>query len=67
MGRVRSVRGGQLNDSEFKSRLSGTGIHAEQIKALYEVTRKKLGLASRAQPLNCEAFRRLEPGQLELF
>lgn len=67
MGRIRSVRGGQLNDSDFNSRLSGTGIYAEQIKALCKVTQKKVGLAPRIQPLNCEAFRRLEPGQLELF
>jgi DNA repair photolyase len=44
LGRIRDVRGGRLNDPRFRSRMSGEGEYADQIGALFEATREKVGL-----------------------
>lgn len=66
LNRVRSLRGGRLNDPRFGSRLRGEGVFAEQIHTLFITSRRRLGLDHRAPPLSTDAFRR--PGdQLALF
>jgi DNA repair photolyase len=65
--RIRGVRGGALNDPRFISRMAGEGVYAEQISALFELSRKKAKLASQPPGLSAEAFR-VPPGpQLTLF
>ncbi len=65
--RVQDVRGGALNDPRFGSRMSGEGIYAEQISALFELSRKKAGLTEDSPELSAAAFR-VPPGpQLTLF
>ena len=68
LGRIREMRGGtRLNDSEFGSRFTGEGPIAEQVRTLFSVSARRTGL-DRARPeLTTRHFRRLSPGQLELF
>jgi DNA repair photolyase len=65
--RIRGVRDGALNDPRFGSRMSGEGVYADQISALFELSRKKAGLPPDHPALSAEAFR-VPPGpQLMLF
>jgi DNA repair photolyase len=65
--RIRGVRDGGLNDPRFGSRMSGEGVYAEQISALFEISRKKAGIPSGRAVLSAAAFR-IPPGpQLTLF
>jgi DNA repair photolyase len=57
LGRVRDVRGGQLNDPSFGSRMSGEGPFAESIHRMFELHRNRLGLTQRTE-LSTGAFRR---------
>lgn len=68
-GRIRSVREGKLNQSEFATRMSGTGPLAQQIDHLFHIFARKLGLDS---PLPVYDYTRFHPprpssGQLRLF
>lgn len=45
LSRTREVRGGQLNDPRFGSRMRGEGQYADAIRHLFEVTARKLGLS----------------------
>ena len=66
LNRVRELRGGRLNDPRFGSRFRGEGVFAEQVKALFETTRRRVGLERHGPELSVEGFRRLG-GQMELF
>ena len=67
LNRIRGVRDGELNDPKFGSRMSGEGVYAEQIGALFELSRKKSKLPAMHPELSAAAFR-LPPGpQLTLF
>lgn len=66
LNRLRSMRGGKLYDSKFGERMSGSGIFADQIDQLFEVTRRRLGLLERGPSLSITSFRRSSPDQLEL-
>jgi DNA repair photolyase len=57
LGRIRDMRGGKLNDPRFGSRMRGEGIFAEQIRSLYEVSRKKAGFSGVRTPLSTASFR----------
>ena len=66
--RVREIRGGKLNDPNFVSRMRGEGEYAEQIRSLFEVACRKVGLNRETVELSTAAFRRPERGgQLGLF
>ncbi len=58
LARVRALRDGALYQSQFGTRMSGTGIFAEQIGALFDASRKKYGLAERGPAPSTAAFRR---------
>jgi DNA repair photolyase len=65
LSRVREIRGGRLNVSEWGRRMQGEGIFAEQIRSLFEVSARRAGLNRERVALSPAAFRR--PGQqLEL-
>jgi len=67
MNRIRGVRDGGLNDPRFGSRMTGEGVYAEQIGALFELSRKKAGFPAGHPELSAAAFR-VPPGpQLTLF
>lgn len=68
LGRVREMRGGdRLNDSTFGSRFTGEGAVAEEIRRLFQVSARRFSLNSDRVRLSTRHFRRLSPGQLELF
>ena len=66
LGRIRSIRGGKLNDARFGSRMRGEGIFADQISQMFRIARRKVGLAEEAPDLSTGAFRRPDGPQLGL-
>lgn len=67
LSRVRSVRDGRLNDTQWGRRMRGQGIFAEQIEQLFTVTCAKLGLNRGHHELSAEHFRRPGAQQLTFF
>jgi DNA repair photolyase len=67
LNRLRSLRGGKLYDSQFGQRMRGDGIFADQIEQLFDVARRKVGIAERSGGLSTAAFRRPDGRQLQLF
>jgi DNA repair photolyase len=69
LSRLRSVRGGQLSQSQFGLRMRGSGEMAEQIAALFRLTRKRCGLRATLPPSRTDLFRppRTSSGQGHLF
>ena len=67
LNRIRSIRGGKLNDPAFHSRMRGEGIFAEQMAELFRLACKKAGIHERRPPLSTENFRRPGAPQLALF
>jgi len=66
LSRIRALRDGKLNDARFGSRMLGEGVFAEQIRQLFEVARRKCGLASDGPALSTTSFRRPSGPQLAL-
>jgi DNA repair photolyase len=66
LNRIRAMRGGKLNDARFGTRMRGEGIFADQTWRMFEVARRKAGLAGDAPELSTAAFRRPEGAQLAL-
>jgi len=68
MNRVRSTRGGRLNDPRFGSRMKGSGVFAEQIHQVFELACRRAGIdRGERAPLSTAAFRRPSGPQLSLF
>ena len=67
LNRLRSLRGGKLNDSRFGKRMRGEGRYAEQIAAMFALACRKADLINRHPRLSTDAFRRPVEGQLALF
>jgi DNA repair photolyase len=67
LNRIRSMRGGRLNDPNFNSRMRGDGIFAEQMAELFQLARKKSGIDRRWPELTTKHFRRPSGSQLDLF
>ncbi len=56
IARVREARGGAMNDATFGRRMRGSGAYAEQHRALFRLTRRRLALGS-PPTLSGDAFR----------
>src|SRR5262249_41674387 len=58
LSRVRDARGGKLYDSTFGKRGRGEGAYAEQARALFDATCKRLGLNARSMEdfVPCSTF-----------
>jgi DNA repair photolyase len=67
LNRIRSIRGGKLNDPNFKSRMRGEGIFAEQMAELFQLACKKAGINKRWPELTTSHFLRVSGSQLDLF
>ena len=65
--RIRALREGKLNDANFGTRMTGTGLFAEQIAQLFTVACRKAGIEGNHPDLSAAAFRRPGPAQLALF
>lgn len=62
LGRIRELRGGNLSDARFGSRMRGEGIWAEQIAKVFSMAKHKAGIAGHFPTLTTEHFRR--PGEV---
>jgi DNA repair photolyase len=69
LNRVRELRDGKLNRSNFGERFHAKGVFAEQIRALFDVACRKSGLATHWPEVSVESFRRPEEpkAQMRLF
>ncbi|HWO43888.1 MAG TPA: PA0069 family radical SAM protein [Candidatus Eisenbacteria bacterium] len=68
LNRIRSIRGGKLNEPNFNSRMRGEGVYAEQMAELFRLACKKAGIGKRWPDLTTEHFRRPSSSpQLGLF
>jgi DNA repair photolyase len=66
LNRIKDIRGGALNSSQFGSRMRGQGIYAEQIEQLFKNARTRYGLNKKSRPLTIQHFRR-QTAQLSLL
>jgi DNA repair photolyase len=67
LNRIRSMRGGKLNDPNFGSRMSGEGAFAEQMQQMFELGCRKAGISQQRPKLRTDLFKRPLEGQLDLF
>jgi DNA repair photolyase len=67
LGRIRAVRGGQLNDSRFGVRMRGEGTLAESIHAIFRIGCRKAGIIGRFPQLSTASFQVPGSQQLQLF
>jgi len=65
--RIRAMRGGKLNDSNFTTRMRGEGIFADQMAELFHLACKKAGISEERPLLSTEHFRIPSSPQGELF
>ena len=66
VNKIREMRDGKLNDSEFGTRFSGQGELAETIHSLFELSCKKYGLNRKKIILRKDLFKR-NTEQIEMF
>lgn len=68
LNRIRGARKGKLNTAAGeRGRMRGNGEPAGQLHALFHASCRRLGLATHAPELSTAAFRKVMPGQGELF
>ena len=67
LNRVRAMRDGQLNESRFHERMRGKGPFAEQIKQMFDVACRRIGIYGTKPTLSTAAFSRPGDHQLTLF
>ena len=66
LGRIRAMRNGKLNSAEFGARMRGDGPMAEEIRQMFLVSCRRVGLNKPRTELSTAAFRRVLPNQMEL-
>jgi DNA repair photolyase len=57
LNRIREIRGGKLNDSEFGSRMRGEGVFAEQVASMFALASRRAGITGRGPNLSTASFR----------
>ncbi|MDI1320917.1 MAG: PA0069 family radical SAM protein [bacterium] len=67
LSRLRDLHGGKLYDATFGTRLRGEGIFAEQIRQMFEVVTRRIGLNREESRLSTAHFRRPGGVQLEML
>jgi DNA repair photolyase len=68
LNRIREIRGGKLNNSEFGSRMRGEGIYADNLRAMFHLYTKKENLNQTRINLSSEHFKKPSPqGEFDLF
>ena len=67
LGRLRDLRDGTLNDTEFGRRMRGEGEWASVFRQLFRSARASAGLTEGRPALSTDRFRRLPGGQPSLF
>ena len=62
LNRIRSMRGGKLNDPRFGTRMRGEGTFAEHLAQLFSISCRRAGIGEKRSPkLSTAAFRRPGP------
>jgi len=56
LNRIRSLRGGKLNNSEFGKRFHGEGIWDDQFRTMFELACRKMGINEKFPKLSTAAF-----------
>ena len=67
LNRVRSMRGGKLYDATFGTRMTGAGVWADQLRAMFDLARRKAGLDGPGPTLSKDKFRRPGGSQMTLW
>jgi DNA repair photolyase len=67
LNRIRSIRGGKLNDSDFHSRMRGDGEFADQFRRMFEIAKRRAGLDRDVPELSSDAFCRPGGSQMSLW
>jgi DNA repair photolyase len=69
IARIRSTRGGEMYQTRWRVRQTGTGEYAEQIAGTFQVFKKKYGLDGDLPPYDFSLFRPppVSDGQMRLF
>ncbi|HEU4847984.1 MAG TPA: PA0069 family radical SAM protein [Rubrobacteraceae bacterium] len=68
LNRIRSMRGGELNDANFGSRMRGEGLFAQHIAQLFSISCRRAGMGEGGFPkLSTAAFRGGGGVQPDLF
>jgi DNA repair photolyase len=67
LNRIRAAQGGKLNSSVPLDRLRGTGEQATQLGQIFHATCRRVGLDPGPPEVTTRHFRKLAPGQGELF
>ncbi len=68
LNRIRSMRGGELNDASFGSRMRGEGLFAKHIAQLFSISCRRAGMGEGRFPkLSTAAFRGGGGAQPDLF
>jgi len=67
LNRIREVRCGGLNDPRFVSRMTGEGVFAEQIGAIFSLACRKARIEGKGPSLSTAGFRRPASAQPSLF
>lgn len=67
LARIRETHGGELNSTTPRERMRGVGALAEQLRQIFNVTARRVGLKSGPSAPRTDHFRRVLPGQGELF
>ena len=67
LGRIREMRGGKMNASGFGERMRGQGIVADEMKRMFDVQVRRLGLNLERPGLSTAEFRRPSGEQLAFW
>ncbi len=67
LNRVRDLRGGKLNDSNFNTRMKGFGVWADQFETMFKLARRKAGLDNPYPDLSVDHFRKPAGPQMTLW
>ncbi|HKI79248.1 MAG TPA: PA0069 family radical SAM protein [Ignavibacteriaceae bacterium] len=67
LNKIKEMRDGKLNNSEFGKRFKGNGEQANTIKELFYINCRKYNLNERDINLTTSLFRRPQSSQLEMF
>jgi DNA repair photolyase len=67
LNRIRSLRGGKLNDSNFHTRMRGQGVWAEQLNTMFDLAKRKAGLDGPFPGTSTAAFHRPAGPQMTLW
>lgn len=67
LNRIRELRGGNLYDSGFGTRMRGQGLFAEHIRDLFDLGYRRAGFPQSRVQLSAAAFRNPNDKQLKLF